>query len=104
MGILVCRLFWFMGGPFLLLLLTYWIVVEGEGWATIIDLSFALVIAAMILARWAEFAGGNATDAYGVSLTGAKLKRYALVVAIVGLTLWLVANVIGNHMLTAANG
>jgi hypothetical protein len=73
---------------------------RGGGWLTPYDIGYFVVLGAMFLGRGLEFLGGNPQTADGEPATAAHLQRYLLVGAVVGLAVWVVANVIGNHVLT----
>jgi hypothetical protein len=93
------RIFWVILGPMLLALLTMGIVSRGNGWLTLLDLAFLAVLVAVIGARWIEFHGGAAQTSTGEPATAAHLRKYAVVTIVVGLGVWIVANLLGNHWL-----
>lgn len=90
------RLFWMMIGPAILVLLTSSVAAQGGGWAAPQDLAFLVVLAAVILARWFEFRSGNPQTSTGDPATPADLRRYVIGATVIGLSVWVVANVIGN--------
>jgi hypothetical protein len=92
------RAFWMMLGPRSLFLLAYTIVSQGSGWLTALDLAFLVVLAGVLAARFLEFRGGNPQTATGEPATPAHLRRYVIVAAPIGLGIWVVANVLGNHV------
>jgi hypothetical protein len=53
----------------------------------------------MLLARWQEFRRGNPKTTEGQPATPDHLWRYVRATVAVGLGVWVVANVIGNHVL-----
>lgn len=97
---ILARLFWMMIGPMLLALFAYLIIKTGNGWLTGFDFAFLGVAAAMMLARWLEFRGGHAKTAEGEPATPAHLRRYLIGVAVLGLAVWVIANIIGNYVLS----
>jgi hypothetical protein len=96
---LFSRLFWMMAGPMLLGFLTWQIVTASSGWLTALDLAFFVVLGGMVLSRLAEYLSGRGQTVYGERATRSHVSRYAAVVAIGGLSVWLVANLVGNHVL-----
>jgi hypothetical protein len=99
--VLLERLFWILVGPMILLALVVGIIRTGNGWLTATDFAYFGVLGGVMLARWLEFRSGQAQTAYGTPATTGDLRRYALGLAAVGLTVWVIANVIGNHVLSS---
>jgi hypothetical protein len=97
---LLGRLIWMMIGPLALILLTMAIVREGGGWLTPYDIAYFAVLGAMFLGRGLEFRGGHPQTADGEPATAQHLRRYLLFGALLGLAVWALANVLGNHVLT----
>ena len=93
------RLFWMMIGPLGLVLTIYFIVASGTGWTTTADLLYFVVLGGMILGKWLEFRGGSPETSTGEPATVADLRRYVLMLVIVGPIVWAVANVLGNYVL-----
>lgn len=96
---ILSRVFWMLLGPVVLAILTYTIISKGSGWFTPADFAFLAVLVFLLLARWLEFRGGNALTAFGEPATPIHLRRYALRASALGLAAWVVANLIGNHLL-----
>jgi len=94
----VARLFWMMFGPMAMFVAIYLISSNGGGWLTVADIVFLTLLGGLLLARWVEFRGGNALTSTGEPATGEHIRRYALGAVILGLLVWIVANIIGNHM------
>jgi hypothetical protein len=90
-GIFLARLFWALVGPVMLLLATGLIMSRGPGWFSGFDVFFATVAGLMFLARFAEYWAGTSTLA--------QVWRYVMVVHTAAACLWVVANVLGNHVL-----
>jgi len=82
-----------------LVFLAFRIVTASSGWLTAVDLAFFVVLAGMVLGRVAEFFSGHGETVYGERATRAHVSRYAAVAVVGGLGVWLVANVVGNHVL-----
>jgi hypothetical protein len=96
----IARLFWLMVGPMILFVSAYIIGSEGGGWLTLADVVFLATLAGVIAARWIEFLSGNAQTSTGDPATSAHLLRYGVGAAVVGLAVWVGANVVGNHLPT----
>lgn len=93
------RLFWMMVGPMALILTIYFIVTSGTGWRTVADLLYFIILGGMILGKWLEFRGGSPQTTSGDPATPADLRRYILMVVILGPVVWVLANLVGNHLL-----
>ncbi|HXG10472.1 MAG TPA: hypothetical protein VNK04_11985 [Gemmataceae bacterium] len=93
------RLTWMMFGPLALLLAAWGVVSKGGGWLTTADLAYLAVLAAMLLGRWLEFRGGSPQKATGEPATPADLRRYVIFTLVIGLGVWVVANLLGNYWL-----
>jgi len=94
------RLFWMMLGPLTLGVTIYYILTSGTGWRTVADILFFAILGGMILGRWLEFLGGTPQTSTGEPATPKDLRRYVLLLVIAGPIVWLLANVIGNHLLS----
>jgi len=97
--VLGARLTWVAVGPLALLGIVYGIVSAGTGWWTGLDAAFAVFAVLILLGRWVEYRSGTATSLHGEPTTPAQFRRYLLVVPALGLGAWLVANLLGNHVL-----
>lgn len=95
----MCRVVWMMIGPLALVLLIAAIVNIGNGWFTAADIGFLIVLGIVVLARWLEFRGGSPQTATGEPATPDHLRRFAIGAVVLGLGLWVIANVIANHWL-----
>lgn len=93
------RLFWMLLGPMILTLLALSIVTRGDSWFTMPDLAFLVFLFFLPLARWYEFHAGNAQTSTGEAASEYHLRRYVLATLIVGLAAWVLANVLGVHVL-----
>jgi hypothetical protein len=96
---LVGRVFWMLLGPLLLGVTTYMIIRTGNGWLTIADLAFLGLLAGMMLGRWLEFRGGNPQTAEGEPAGPHHLRRYLIAVLMIGLAIWVIANIVANYLL-----
>jgi hypothetical protein len=93
------RVYWMMIGPLGLVLLAFTIIRAGTGWLTWIDLGYLAMLGGMLLARWWEFREGRAKTTDGQPAAPADLRRYVQQAASLGLVMWVVANLLGNHLL-----
>jgi hypothetical protein len=100
LGIVGVHLLWLFIGPFALLLFLMNIARTGSGWLTGLDLGLLIVVILMLCARWIDQRSGQATTVYGEPSTWADFRRYALTLPVLAGVAWIVANVIGNHILT----
>lgn len=98
--VMAARIFWFILGPAILILLTLKIVETGSGWATIHDGLFFLVLALMVFGRWYELRSGQGQDASGNPATLEAFRPFLSRMLPMGLALWCVANILGNHVLS----
>lgn len=95
------RLIWMMLGPMGLVLMTFLVIKTGDGWLTGADFGYFGILAAMMFARWLEFHGGNPQTAEGQPATSEHLRRYLIGVAVLGLSAWVIANIVGNYLLAS---
>lgn len=97
--IVLARFFWIQLGPMILLILAFNIAWRGSGWFTALDFVFLGILAVLILARWAEFRGGQPLTSTGEPATRDHLRRYAIGSTVAGLGTWAFANLLGNHFI-----
>jgi hypothetical protein len=57
------------------------------------------IVAKRAFGRYLEVRAGNPMKPDGDPATPADFRRYLLMVAVIGPLLWIVANVVGNHVL-----
>jgi hypothetical protein len=98
--VLGARLTWVGVGPLALAGITYCIVSGGTGWLTGFDAAFGIVAGLMLLGRWVEQNSGSATTLTGEPATSEQLRRYVTILVPVTAAVWVIANVVGNHVLT----
>jgi len=98
-GVILARLMWALFGPFLLVLFAWRIVTLGSGWLTAWDAAFGLIVVLMIAGRWVEQRSGSATTITGEPATVEQCRRYDRILLGVAGSLWVVANVVGNHVM-----
>ncbi len=97
--VLAARMIWVFFGPVALAMILWQIVAHGDGWRTALDALFAAVLALMLLARWVEQRSGEATTLMGEPATPQHCRRGSAVLLLGALASWVVANVLGNHVL-----
>jgi len=97
--VLGARITWVAWGPMVLAFTTLGIVSRGNGWLTGLDLFFAAVVGSMILGRWVEQRSGAATTLDGEPATPRHYTRYVRLLLSAALVVWIIANVLGNHIL-----
>jgi len=95
----VARIFWMMLGPVMLFVVAISIARQGEGWWTGLDMLYLVTLPALIVARLFEFQAGDPQTTTGEPATFADLQQYAVGVVLVGMAVWLAANLLGNHWL-----
>lgn len=95
----LARVFWMLLGPFALVLLTLSIVSRGTSWTTPADFAFLAVLLLLPSARWYEFRHGHASKSTGEPATEDDLRRYCIITAVAGAAIWIIANVLGVHLL-----
>ncbi len=93
----VGRVFWMMVGPFALATLALSIAGRADGWLSPSDLIYFVVMAGMLIGRWTEFRYSLPLTATGEPATAEHLRRYALGLGLLGLGVWVAANLIGNR-------
>lgn len=98
-SVLAARLTWLLLGPIALLMASGVIITQGTGWTTATDAVFAAIVGLMLLGRWVEHRSGAATTAAGDPATPAHLRHYLLLLPAAAVVIWLIANLVGNHLL-----
>jgi hypothetical protein len=96
---LLGRIFWMMLGPMVLAILAFNIAKRGNGWFTGVDIAFLVILVGLLFARWLEFLGGSPQTSTGDPATPRHLRQYAVGALSLGLGVWVIANVLGNHWL-----
>jgi hypothetical protein len=96
------RLFWMMLGPFFLVIVAISTAERRDGWFSPADGLYFAVLGGMLLGRWLEFRSGQPLTATGVPATVAHLRRYALVLSVLGVAAWVVANLVRNRAIGLA--
>ncbi|MCB9855911.1 MAG: hypothetical protein H6818_09520 [Phycisphaerales bacterium] len=98
--VLLGRLTWMVIGPAALVYVIYSIVSSGDGWFTPWDFAFVIIAALMIGGRWIEQRSGGAMTVMGHRSTSEHFARYVRILLPAAIGAWIVANVVGNHLLT----
>ena len=91
------RLFWMLVGPIFLAPMLFVIASDGGGWLRPADIVYLVVLGLMVFARHFEFHQGPTLTTTGELATHEDLRRYTLAVPSIGLAVWVIANLIGNH-------
>lgn len=97
--VLLGRMVWLMIGPVALLLIIYAIVTNTGGWFGAVDAGYGAVVAMMIGGRWIEQRSGAAMTVTGEPATIEHFKRYVRILLPGAVGAWVIANVLGNHLL-----
>jgi hypothetical protein len=90
------RLSWMMVGPFALSICAISIAQRGAGWLGLPDAIYFLVLGGMLIGRRMEFRYGRPLTAMGEPASVADLRRYTLVLSILGLGIWIAAKLVAN--------
>jgi hypothetical protein len=98
-GMMLCRLMWMFIGPLGLAVIIYRTVVQRDGWTSVRDAVYPLILALMIGGRWLEIRSGAAMTATGEPATINHFKRYVVVLLPAAVVVWIAAKVIGNYVL-----
>lgn len=99
MSVLGARITWTLLGPVGLFFATVAIVMQGTGWLTGLDLLFAGIVGLILVGRWIEHRSGSGTTLSGEPESANDYQRYMIVFPIALAVVWVVANVLGNHVL-----
>jgi hypothetical protein len=95
LSVLAARLFWTFLGPVLLAAAAYQVGTH-EGWLTVFDALFAMVVCCMLLARWIEQRTGEAATLSGRKSTAADFRHYGRLLIAVSAAAWVTANLVSN--------
>ena len=91
------RLSWMIVGPFALGVCAISIAGRRDGWLSLLDVMYFVVLAGMLVGRWTEFRSGTPLTATGEPATADDLRRNAMGLGLIGLGVWVVVNLIGNR-------
>jgi hypothetical protein len=64
-----------------------------------LDTAFGMVVGLLLLSRWVEFRSGAATTPTGEPATPEQSRRSVTLPPPLAVAVWIVANVVGNHVL-----
>ncbi|MDD4270828.1 MAG: hypothetical protein PHO07_05720 [Pirellulales bacterium] len=98
-GGLITRLTWFCLGPAAILLTLCGILSTGSGWATALDAIYFVFVGVVIWCRWTEQRSGRGATVYGEPTTWDDFRRYVKTLLLVAFGAWVLANLLGNHVL-----
>ncbi len=96
------RLFWMMVGPFSLAICAISIAERPDGWLGLTDWIYFAVLGGMLVGRWTEFRCSQPLTATGEPATVEQVRRYTMWLGVIGLGVWIAANLIGNHAIRIA--
>jgi hypothetical protein len=102
-SVLLGRLMWFIIGPFVLMGITYGIVTRGSEWLSGPKVAYVVFVVLMVWGRWYEQRSGVATTAQGKPATWEHHRRYVRVLSPVATVTFVLANILGNHILSGAD-
>jgi hypothetical protein len=100
LSVLFAHFVWFFVGPAAILFTLFKIVNAGTGWVTALDAVFFAIVGFIVLCRWYDQRSGRGTTIYGGPSSWSDFRRYAVVMPAVAFLAWVVANVMGNHLLS----
>jgi len=100
--VLMGRLMWFIIGPAVLTFITVGIVTRGPGWLSARNAFYWVCVLLMIAGRRREQSSGCATLATGDPASWQDYQRYVRILMPLTAVIWLIANVLGNHLLNRA--
>jgi hypothetical protein len=86
-------LFW-PGNP---VFLTLRLATSRDGWISLSDLIYLVVLVLTIGARWLSFWKGDRTNVFGEMLTADRLLYFTVTFASGATLAWIFANGVGNH-------
>jgi hypothetical protein len=89
----LARLFWMMGGPALMLFLAAVMIQRGGDWYSPASIVFLVVMVAVVATRRLDPHNG-----YGEPSAPEDLRKHAIVSFGTGVTIWTVANALGNQL------
>ena len=93
------RLAWMIVGPFALAIAAVGSIERRDGWFGALDWIYFVVLGGMLLGRCLEFQYSRPLTATGEPASDHHLRRYAVVLGILGIVAWVAANLIGNQAL-----
>lgn len=98
--VLIARLTWFILGPAMLLLMMARIVETGSGWFTAYDALFFVALSLIVLSRWYELRSGQGQDPEGHPANLTAFWPFLSWAVLIGVAVWSIANLLGNHLLS----
>lgn len=99
LSVLCARLTWSFFGPAALFFAIVGNFVNGAGWLTGLDAFYGIVVGLVLLGRWMDHRSGSSTTLAGEPASDADFRKYLTVFPLVAISLWTVANILGNHVL-----
>lgn len=87
------RIFWMFIGPVLLFILAISLSSKQDAWLTASSIAYLAILLAVVAARQYD-----PYDSLGAPVTSAQLRKFAIVVGLIGLALWGIANVVTMNL------
>ena len=95
--VMLARLLWFIVGPIFLLVLASSIALkEVGGWFTPASIAYLAILVGVIVARRLD-----PQNSYGDATTMVDLRKHSIGTMSIGLIIWVVANLLGNHSIAS---
>lgn len=91
------RIIWMMVGPMAVAVSAFLVASKGGGWFTAADLTYLVALAVTMSGRSLEMLGGHPLKATGEPATAADLRNYFIATTVIGLVVWVIANLLGNQ-------
>ncbi len=98
-GALATRVTWFCLGPAAILFTLGGILSTGSGWTTALDAIYFAFVGVVVWCRWTEQRSGRGATIYGEPTTWDDFRRYVKTLLPVAFGAWVIANLLGNHVL-----
>jgi hypothetical protein len=88
------RIVWIALGPAVLAISAMYIVERGASWNSPATYFYFVTLAAIVLGRWVEVRSGHPLTSTGEPATPKDFYRYVVLVLLIGVTIWGLANAI----------
>ncbi|HEY0982864.1 MULTISPECIES: hypothetical protein [unclassified Schlesneria] len=96
--VLTGRVAWLFAGPVVLGFLVMSMLQRRDGWIAGTDLAFLIILAVTVGARWLTYNAGDTSNSNGEPTTEAQLRTYSFSFLTGGVVVWILANIVGNHL------
>lgn len=101
---LLTRVTWVLAGPMALFVTLCIIGDPGSGWLAVPDAVYFAIVGLIVWCRWVEQRSGRGATIYGEPTTWDDFNRYLKALLPLALGAWVVANLLGNHILQDGSG